>query len=435
MLSLPARLPRIATGIMGACLVVAIGLGAEPPKADDIPLGNRTAAEMSRQDVFALAAGLADLGRQMFHDTSLSASGAMSCASCHDPAHGYAAPNALPVQLGGADMKQPGLRNVPSLTYIQSSPAFAEHFFDNEDEGDESVDNGPTGGLTWDGRADRGSAQAVIPLLSDFEMGNRDKAAVVAELARAGYADGFRKLYGADIFNDPKRAFDVATQALESYEEDDASFYPYSSKYDAYLKGVVQLSDQEKHGLDLFNAEDKGNCASCHLSQPANDGAPPQFTDFGLLGLGVPRNPDIPANRDPNYFDLGACGPLRSDLREHPEYCGIFLSPSLRNVALRQSFFHNGEFHKLRDVVEFYATRDTNPEKWYPKRPDGTIAKFDDLPRQYWDNINTDPPFGGKPGDKPALTDSEIDDVVAFLKTLTDGYFDPATGKVLASGS
>lgn len=435
MLPFRPSLPQLAAGLLGLSLVVALGFGAEPPAGNDMPLGNRTAAGMSRQDAFALAAALGALGRQMFYDTSLSASGAMSCSSCHDPNYGYAAPNALPVQLGGADMKQPGLRNVPALTYIQASPPFSEHFFDNEEEGDESVDNGPTGGLTWDGRADRGSAQAVIPLLSNFEMGNRDKADVVAKLARASYADGFTKLYGAGIFADTARAFDVATQALEAYEEDYKSFYPYSSKYDAYLKGIVQLTDQEKHGLDLFEAGDKGNCASCHLSRPANDGTPPQFTDFGLIALGVPRNPDIPANKDPNYFDMGACGPLRTDLKDHPDYCGLFLSPSLRNVALRQSFFHNGEFHRLRDVVEFYVTRDTDPGKWYPKNPDGTVDKFDDLPPQYRANINTAPPFGGKPGDKPALTDSEVDDVVAFLKTLTDGYFDPATGKVLAGGS
>jgi cytochrome c peroxidase len=71
-------------------------------------------------------------------------------------------------------------------------------------------------------------------------------------------------------------------------------------------------------------------------------------------------------------------------------------------------------------VVEFYATRDTDPGKWYPHRADGTVAVYDDLPGQYRANLNMDPPFGRKPGDKPALTDQEIDDVVAFLKTLTD---------------
>ncbi|MEP6567997.1 MAG: cytochrome-c peroxidase, partial [Mesorhizobium sp.] len=180
------------------------------------------------------------------------------------------------------------------------------------------------------------------------------------------------------------------------------------------------LSAQELRGRTLFEDETKGNCASCHLSEPANDGEPPQFTDYGFLGIGVPRNPAIAANADPNYFDLGLCGPLRTDLKGRGEYCGLFRTPTLRNVALRKSFFHNGYFHSLRDAVAFYASRDTDPGRWYPKAADGTARKNDDLPKAYWPNLNQDPPFGKKPGDKPALTDPEIDDIVAFLQTLTD---------------
>jgi len=417
-LSISLRLAAGATALF-ATLLLCTG-------ATSAPGGNN----LSRADAYAMAKAEAALGKQMFFDTSLSASQAMSCASCHDPRHGFAPANALPVQLGGPTLSSPGVRNVPSLTYIQVAPQSTEHFFDNEDEGDESVDNGPTGGLTWDGRADNGSAQAEIPLLSPFEMANTSPTEVSAKIAKAAYSADFKRVFGDDVFGDPQRTFKAVTDALEAYEQSYADFYPYSSKYDAYLKGLVQLTAKETHGLDLFEAGDKGNCASCHLSRPSNDGTPPQFTDFGLLALGVPRNANIPANADPQYVDLGACGPLRTDLKDHPEYCGLFLSPTLRNVALRQSFFHNGAFHSLKDVVSFYVTRDTNPEKWYPKNPDGSVDKFDDLPRQYWSNINTDPPFGGKPGDKPALDDREIDDVVAFLGTLTDGYFDPATGKI-----
>jgi cytochrome c peroxidase len=131
-----------------------------------------------------------------------------------------------------------------------------------------------------------------------------------------------------------------------------------------------------------------------------------------MIALGVPRNPAIPANADPAYFDLGLCGPVRTDLRDHPDYCGRFKTPSLRNVAVRTSFFHNGLVHDLRQAVAFYVERDSAPEKWYPH------GKFDDLPERYWENINTDPPFGPR----PALTEAEIDDVVAFLGTLTDGF-------------
>lgn len=106
--TLASRLPLLAAGLFGVGLVAALGIGAEPP-VNATPLGSRSAAELSRQDVYALAAGLSDLGRQMFNDVSLSASGAMSCASCHAAAYGFAAPNVLPVQLGGADMKPPSL--------------------------------------------------------------------------------------------------------------------------------------------------------------------------------------------------------------------------------------------------------------------------------------------------------------------------------------
>ena len=72
---------------------------------------------------------------------------------------------------------------------------------------------------------------------------------------------------------------------------------------------------------------------------------------------------------------MGLWGPLRTDLKERAEYCGRFRTPSLRSVALRQRFFHNGAVRTLRDAVSFHATRDTASRKWYPKQPDGRVAK------------------------------------------------------------
>ncbi|QND63628.1 cytochrome-c peroxidase [Mesorhizobium loti] len=376
---------------------------------------------MSRADAFARAAVLTALGRKMFLDPSLSASGKQACSSCHDPHHAFGPASAAPVEMGGPHLDQPGLRAVPSLRYLQAVPAFTEHFYDSEDEGDESVDNGPTGGLTWDGRADRGSNQAKIPLLSPFEMANKDAAAVTSALRKAAYADDFKAAFGDQVFDHPDDAFGAAAEALGTFEQSASDFYPYSSRYDAFLAGKAQLTAQELHGRALFEDETKGNCASCHLSEPANDGEPPQFTDFGLIAIAVPRNTTIPANADPAYVDLGLCGPLRSDFKGRTDYCGLFRTPTLRNVALRKSFFHNGTFHTLRDAVAFYATRDTDPGRWYSKNADGTVKQYEDLPKAYWPNLNQDPPFNGKkPGDRPALTDPEIDDIVAFLQTLTD---------------
>ena len=380
---------------------------------------------MSRAEVYRRARALTALGRHLFADPALSASGKLACVSCHSPEHAYGPPDDRPVAMGGIDMKQPGQRAVPSLKYLQAVPQFTEHFFESEDDGDESVDNGPTGGLTWDGRADRGAAQALLPLLSPLEMANRDRADIVARIRKAGYGAALRRIYGPAVLRSDDRILTAALDALEAFEQDAATFYPYSSKYDAYLAGRATLTPQEARGLALFNDPAKGDCAQCHISKLGNDGTPPQFTDYGLIALGVPRNLAIPANANPVYHDLGLCGPLRTDLADHPEYCGLFKTPSLRNVATRHVFFHNGVFHSLRQVMEFYVQRDTDPGKWYARNADGSIDKFDDLPVQYRDNINIDPPFDRHPGEKPALDDAEIDDIIAFLQTLTDGY-DPA---------
>jgi cytochrome c peroxidase len=369
---------------------------------------------LSRPQAYARAAALGALGSKLFVDPSLSASGRMACATCHDPKHAFGPPNALPVQFGGPDLRQPGLRAVPSLRYLQAIPQFTAHYYDSDDEGDGSVDNGPTGGLTWDGRADRFRDQARLPLLSPTEMANAAPADVVARVQAAPYAGDLRALFGAAIFDDADKAFAAVVEALEVFQQDARLFYPYSSKYDDWLAGRAALSPQEARGLQLFEAPAKGNCINCHRSRRARDGTPPQFTDYGLIAIAVPRNPAIPANADPAFRDLGACGPLRTDLAGRDRYCGLFRTPSLRNVALRKTFFHNGLVHDLREAVAFYAERDTRPEKWYPRGP------FEDLPEPYWANVNREPPFDRKPGDAEPLTAPEIDDIVAFLGTLTD---------------
>jgi cytochrome c peroxidase len=355
----------------------------------------------------------------MFFDPSLSSAGKLSCASCHDPAFAYASPNSMPVQRGGKDMGQWGIRAVPSLKYLQAIPQFSEHYYDSE-RGDDSVDNGPTGGLTWDGRVDRGRNQARIPLLSPFEMANANVESLVDRALKAGYATELKRLSGVRATSG--RVFDTMLEAFEAWEQDANEFYPYTSKYDAWLAGEVKLTEPEERGRRLFNNSNKGDCARCHIATRGANGTPPQLTDYGLIALGAPRNNRIPANSNRSWYDLGLCGPERIDLRTREEYCGRFMTPTLRNVSTRQAFFHNGVFHTLREVVEFYAQRDTNPEKWYPRTSDGRVLKFDDLPSKYRSNVETGAPFRGSPGATPALTGEEIDEVVAFLRTLTDGF-------------
>jgi len=367
------------------------------------------------------ASALAALGAQLFSDPALSASGKIACASCHDPKHDFGPANAQAVQRGGADGRSFGVRAVPSLKYTQNTPPFTEHFVD--DDGDDSVDQGPAGGRTWDGRAQSFHDQARLPLFSSFEMANTDADAVVAKV-RTGHAAQFRAVFGDKVFDDAALAFKGVLMALETYQQSPKEFYPYSSKYDAYLKHDAALSAQELRGLAAFNDPEKGNCARCHPSAKIK-GAFPQFTDFGFAAIGAPRNAAIPANADRRYFDLGLCGPLRTDLQDRLEFCGLFRTPSLRNVARRPVFLHNGVFHSLSEVVRFYAERDTKPQQWYPRRADGRILKFDDLPAAYAANLDTQAPFDRRAGDAPAMSAQDIEDIVVFLQTLSDGYSQP----------
>jgi cytochrome c peroxidase len=359
------------------------------------------------------------VGRALFLEPSLSASGKTACASCHSPARAFGPPNALSVQRGGADGRHWGVRAVPSLMYLQNVPSFTEHYF--EDEGDDSIDQGPAGGLTWDGRARSAHDQARLPLFSPFEMANSGVATVVAKVEHAGYAAQFRDTFGERVFDDKELAFKGVLMALETYQQDSGDFYPYTSKYDAWLQHRAVLTSAEARGLAAFNDPAKGNCDRCHPSA-MRGGAFPQFTDFGYAAIGAPRNADIPSNADKRYYDLGLCGPLRTDLSNRNEYCGLFRTPSLRNVGTRRVFFHNGVFHRLEDVVRFYAERDTSPQKWYSRAADGSTQTFDDLPDGYRRNLDRETPFDRHVGGRPAFSERDVKDVVAFLNTLTDGY-------------
>lgn len=420
---------RLALGLIwlaGASLLrtQATDAGDAMPWGQDPPAG----------PAFARAAMMTALGQQIFFDQGLSASGRQSCATCHSASNHFAPTNALSTQRGGSRLSTPGTRATPGLTYVASTPFFSEHYYESDDEGDESIDQGPTGGRTWDGRVNRAREQAPIPLLSANEMANPSDAVVVAHAAQAPYAGLMKQLYGEDIFERQERAFAVIGEALEAFQQSPALFSPFTSKYDAVLRGQARLTATESRGLQAFNDPAKGNCAHCHKSQLSPAGNLPMFTDSGLVAIGVPRNEEIPANADPGYFDLGACGPERQDLKDRPEFCGLFKAPTLRNVATRKAFYHNGVFHTLEQAVAFYATRDSDPGKWYPRGPDGKVRKFDDLPRAYWDNINFEPPFGASAGGKPALSETDVRNIVVFLGTLTDGYQPLQAPTVTAAG-
>jgi cytochrome c peroxidase len=412
--------------IWAASVSCACALDGASAQSGTVPVGPRAFG------AYPSVAQMTEQGRLIFMDAGLSASGRLACAACHDPAHHFAPGDLRATQSGGADLTHPGGRAVPSLQYLQLSIPFTEHFIDDDDG--HGIDAGPTGGLTWDARVDSPHAQALLPLFDANEMANRDARELAARLARAPYAGAFREAFsapGGDVFENPDQVVRWITAALEVYQQSAADFYPFTSKFDAFLRRQTSLSDAELRGLALFNNPNKGNCASCHPSTLRASGAFPLFSDAGSIALGVPRNRQIAANRDPHYFDLGLCGPLRHDLASHPEYCGRFKTPSLRNVATRLRFFHNGALRSLRSVVEFYATRDTDPGRWYGRR-NGHALRYDDLPTRYQENVNKEAPFAPLPGGRARLNAHEIDDIVVFLQTLTDGW---VAGQDTASAS
>jgi len=399
--------------VAGALLLVAVGFSL---------ITHRTRADAivpMPADDRAVAA----LGRRLFFDPSLSASGRQSCASCHSPAHAYGPPNGRAVQLGGADGQHAGMRAVPTLRYTlnrtpiwfhEQAVSLAERLTENEP---------PAGGFTWDGRFDRLRDQASFPLENPNEMANASDAAIASELRAAPYADAMRRLFGRAVLDDAHAASAAARYALERFELTDPSFHPFTSKFDAYLDGAATLTASELRGKKLFDDPRGGACMICHLDGRGANGAHPIFTDYQFEALGVPRNPEIPANRNPHFYDLGLCGPLRTDQASVATFCGLFKTPTLRNVATRGVFFHNGRFHTLRDALRFYVERDTDPQKWYPAGPSGSVQTFDDLPARYRTNVDrTDRPLGARRGARPIWNEADISDVIAFLTTLTDGY-------------
>jgi cytochrome c peroxidase len=243
----------------------------------------------------------------------------------------------------------------------------------------------------------------------------------------------FEPLFGPDPFGNVELAYQHLTDAIAAYERTDR-FNPFSSKFDAFLRAQTQLSEQEQRGFELFKNPEKANCIACHLGNASStDPRDWLFTDFTYDNLGVPRNWEIPDNADANYYDLGLCQ-SQSVMGKIPEViadkaaflaslCGGFKVPTLRNAAKTSPYMHNGYFSDLREVVSFYVTRETDPTLWYPRAEDGTLRKYNDLPAQYWPNINTtEVPYDRKQGEQPRLTPEEIDAVVAFLNTLTDGF-------------
>ena len=349
----------------------------------------------------------AAVGELLFHEPRLSASGRQSCASCHDAARGHADPPGTFLPLGGASLDQQGLRSSPSIRYLSQAGAFTLEA------------NGRVhGGLFWDGRAATREEQARGPLLNPKEMANASVADFAVRLRGSPAWEPLRNAYSLTANASDEALMTAATNALALYQQLDPDYQPFTSKFDQVQAGSATFTAAEARGLTAFNDPQRGNCASCHSSAPRPGGGPALFTDFSYHALGVPRNASG-ATADPAFFDLGLCGPSRTDLAAQTQHCGKFRVPTLRNVALTAPYMHNAKFATLEEVVRFYATRDTNPGAWYPTVA-GTVQRFNDLPGVYQGNVERRIPFGGRPGGTPTLSEQDVADIVAFLGTLTD---------------
>lgn len=393
------------------------------------------------------------LGQQLFFSKALSMQGQQSCATCHQPANRYASASTQPVEQGGVALEHSGFRNTPSAAYAALIPRFGFLTATNQQGTVDNIANGKLGtprrGQLWDGRAATIFTQPVGPLLSPFEMAHPDAASVRTTLLAMPQATLYRLVYGnLTATTAPDVVLANVADAIGSFETEDRSFAPFNSKFDAVQAGTATFTAQEANGQALFNDGTKGACRGCHDSTGQSVDSPQLFTDLSYRVLGVPRNFAIVYNNDATagaaldklasanlrngaqvatgqhtFYDLGFCGPFRTDSLLDASLCGAFRAAPLRNVALRKHYFHNGVFSNLTDVVRFYVLRDVQPAQLYKTVQGSVDGAYNDLPSEYWPNLVRDRnPFTPLPNGTPRLSPAEINDLVSFLCTLTDGY-------------
>jgi cytochrome c peroxidase len=410
------RLSKLALAVRVLAGILLL-LSAPPARAQD-PFVLSLAATIDQSSLTPRER----LGLRLFFDSNLSEPGGVACASCHDPRRAFTGNNNTLIGVAlGSRSDQFGTRDAPTVMYLATAPRFGSVERDGK--------RVPAGGHFWDGRADTLEEQARQPFFNPVEMNNSDIPALIAKVAKAAYADAFRLAWGVTIFNNPEAALDAVAASIAAFVRTRV-FQPFTSKFDHVMRGQAKFTEQEQRGLSLFILPQKGNCAHCHsVDVVSRDPQKSLFTDFSFRALGLPRSTRIPKNSDPAFFDLGLCERVpvsgaklpvtaaKPPVTDHAT-CGFFKTPTLRNITITAPYMHNGFFDNLRDAVAFYATRDTDPARWFPEG-----KRFDDLPAQYHANVDVDtPPYQRRPQQRPQLTNGEIDDIVEFLYTLTDGY-------------
>lgn len=329
------------------------------------------------------------LGKYLFFDQSLSKNSNQSCATCHDPAVGYTGPdsavNAHGAVYPGSDPTLFGNRKPPAAAYAGESGLLR---FD-------STSGAWMGGMFWDGRATGASLgdplaeQAKGPFLNPLEMALTSPEELCDKVKAGTYTALFAQVWGVLDCANAVVVYDQIGISIAAYERS-WEVNPYSSKFDLFWDKAkskrldvtkittgnytkyrrLGLTDTELYGLAMFNDPMYANCASCHSLQPGSKGYP-LFTDYGYDNLGVPKNLENPFYDNAAYnpegmawVDTGLGGYLESI--QDPgaaEQMGKMKVPTLRNVDKRPSadfvkaYGHNGYFKSLDDIVRFYISQ------------------------------------------------------------------------------
>ncbi len=384
------------------CLAVVAGCSRDPAGEPPAP-APAGQAPTAPGTVPSDSAALAELGRELFFDTSLSNPPGQACASCHDPRWAFATPRTR-MQAGmapGANPSRFGMRNPPTLMYAAFSPP--RHV--------DPVRGTLVGGLMHDQRADSLEDQALRPFFNPAEMANTSPAALLARLRKTPYAAQFDRVFGRGALSDPGRAMQHVAAAVAAYQRSE-EFAPFSSKFDAVMEGRATFDASEARGYEAFRDRNRGNCVECH-SLGAEQGRRALFTDFSSHNLGLPPNRSSPFYRMPASINPDGAGFIDLGVARDPQRAGMegrFRVPTLRNVAVTSPYMHNGVFASLGEAVRFYTTGCVpgNPDRWAePEVAAGRECR--------------------KVG-RLKLTARDTADLVNFMYTLTDGWYDPATG-------
>ena len=376
------------------------------------------------------------LGEKIFFDKTLSNPPGMACVTCHDQHAGWTGPDSAINLAGsiypGAVAARFGNRKPNSAAYA----TFAPTLHTKMEEGEILF----VGGNFWDGRAtgnllgNPAADQAQQPFLNPVEHNVKDGLELVRLVEKSDYAKEFVALYerlgldkSLDDHSQAQIKFGYIGLALAAFENS-GKVNAFTSKYDAYLRGKVRMSPAERRGLKLF--ETKGKCADCHPSALGPKGELPLFTDFTYDNLGIQANPDNPwyrmdAGINPagkNWIDEGLGGLLKTQ----PQYAALVGAnlgkhrvPTLRNIDKRPNakfvrrYGHNGYFPDLESIIHFYNTRDTKP---FIKGIGGLDTRGKWPKPEVAVNVNKEEMGNLK------LTEKEEEDILTFLKTLSDGY-------------